>query len=199
MYATPACGQRVVIIGTSGSGKSTLARALAARLGVPAVELDGLFWGPDWTQTPLDEFRGRVAKALAGDRWVVDGNYSKARDLVWPRAQTLLWLDYSFPVVLARVTRRTARHIVLREPLWAGNRESLRKVFSRDSILVWMFRTYAKYRRTFPAVLDDPRYAHLTVLRLRSLRATRCWLASLPTHGTERAPLSASRTAGHMT
>ena len=205
MHTSPArgqqlsCGQRVVIIGTSGTGKSTLARALAARLGVEAVELDALFWGPKWTETPLDEFRARVAAALAGEGWVVDGNYSKARDLIWPRTQTLLWLDYRFSVVLWRLTRRTLLRVVLREPLWEGNRESLRTLFSRNSIVVWMLRTYAKYRRTFPGELADPRYAHMTVVRLRSPRATRRWLAALPTSSADRTPLPASRAEDHTT
>nr|MBF6590244.1 hypothetical protein [Ktedonobacterales bacterium] len=102
----PPPGQRIAVLGTSGSGKTTLAAALAHRLAVPHVELDALHWGPDWTPTPTAVLRERVAAALHGDGWVVDGNYSALRDTIWSRADTLVWLDYSLPLVLARLTRR---------------------------------------------------------------------------------------------
>ncbi len=89
-------GQRINVVGVTGSGKTTLARRLSDRLDIPHVELDALFWGPGWTETPDDVFRERVRQALAGERWVVDGNYSRIRDIIWPRADTIIWLDYSW-------------------------------------------------------------------------------------------------------
>jgi len=98
-------GRRINVCGTSGSGKSSLSRAIADRIGVPYVELDALHHGPNWTETPTDVFRERVAELITGDGWVVDGTYSKSRDLVWSRTQTVLWLDYPLPVILTRLTR----------------------------------------------------------------------------------------------
>lgn len=86
-------GRRVVVVGTTGSGKSTLAARLAASLGVPHVELDAIHHGPGWTERPVEEFRTMVADALAGDGWVVDGNYSRSRDLVLPQATDVVWLS----------------------------------------------------------------------------------------------------------
>src|SRR5437879_13025455 len=82
---------RVSVVGSTGSGKTTFARDLARRLGVPHVELDALNWGPSWTMVPVDVFKERVARAVEGDAWVIDGNYGGrgARDLVWPRADSL--------------------------------------------------------------------------------------------------------------
>jgi len=84
--------QRVSVVGTSGSGKSTLARELARRLGASWLELDSVYHLADWTPLDAAEFRARVAAVAAGERWVIDGNYSTVRDLVWARADTVVWL-----------------------------------------------------------------------------------------------------------
>src|ERR1017187_1525754 len=68
-----ACVRRVSVIGNAGSGKSALARALAARLGVPHVELDGIYHQPGWIPLAGEEFVRRVGAAAAGDGWVIDG------------------------------------------------------------------------------------------------------------------------------
>lgn len=170
--------QRIAVVGTSGSGKTTLARQLAGRLGVPHVELDALHWDANWTMAPLPVFRERVARALAGNAWVADGNYSKARDLVWPRAQLIVWLDYGLPVIFWRLFWRSLRRGMLREDLWNGNRERLRDQFcSRDSLFLWALQTDRRHRAEYVALLGRPEHAHLQLVQLRSPAATRMWLA----------------------
>jgi adenylate kinase family enzyme len=172
---------RVVVVGTSGCGKTTLAVALSQRLGVPHVELDALHWGPDWTETPTAVFREQVEATLCGDRWVVDGNYThKVRDLVWERADTLIWLDYPLPLAWVRVVRRTFRRIFTREELWNGNRERIRDLFSREALWFWVLTTHHRRRRRFAEFLAEPESGHLTVLRFRSSGETRQWLTKLP-------------------
>ena len=169
--------RRIVVVGTSGSGKTTMARRLAEGLGLPHVELDALHWGPGWTPPPIEEFRRQTAEALAGEAWTTDGNYSKVRDIVWGRAEALVWLDYALPVVLWRVTSRTILRVVRREELWHGNRESLRNSFmSRDSIILWALQTYRLRRKEYPVLFGRPEYSHLQVVHLRSVREARCWL-----------------------
>ncbi len=170
--------RRIVVLGTTGSGKTTLARRLAAWLGVPHIELDALHWGPGWTPVLTALFRERAAAATAGDRWVADGNYSAVRDIVWPRADTIVWLDYPLAVNLWRLARRSIRRGVTGEALWSGNRESLRGQFlSRDSLFLWALKSHGRKRREYPAQFVRPEHAHLAVVRLRSPRATRAWLA----------------------
>ncbi len=92
--------KRIAVIGTTGSGKTTLARQISNRLGIPHVELDALHWEPNWAEPSAEVFRDRVDRALRGDAWVVDGNYSIARDLIWTRAATIVWIDYALPLIL---------------------------------------------------------------------------------------------------
>ena len=180
--AVPTPGRRVVVVGTSGSGKTTMARRLAERLGVPHIELDALHWGPNWTEEPDEVFRERTVHALNGpDGWTVDGNYSVVRDIVWSRADTVVWLDYSLPLILWRLTRRTFSRAVLKEEIWHGNKENLRThLFTRDSLYWWVLTTYKKRRKQYPALFQDPEYAHLMKIRLRSASEANRWLASLP-------------------
>jgi adenylate kinase family enzyme len=82
-HVTPAGNMnRVVVIGTSCAGKTAFARSLACALSFPHVELDALFWQPNWTPRPSEEFRKLVAQELSQGCWVTDGNYSVVRDLV---------------------------------------------------------------------------------------------------------------------
>ena len=110
--------RRVVVIGTTGSGKTTLARELADAQGATHVEFDAYRHGPNWTETPDEEFCRLLAEALSGDRWVADGNYNVTRDTVWPRATAIVWLDLPFGLVFWRLLLRTLRRGILRETLW---------------------------------------------------------------------------------
>lgn len=169
--------QRIAIVGTTGAGKTTLARQLAGPLGIPPFDLDELYWGPDWTPAPRDVLRERVKAVAAGPAWIAAGNYSVVRDLLWTRADTLVWLDYPLPLVLGRLARRTLLRIITREVLWGGNRETWRaQFFSRDSLFVWAWHSHPRHRREYPALFTQPAYAHLTVVRLRSPRQARAWL-----------------------
>lgn len=175
-----ALGSRVVVLGVTGSGKSTLAAALGRALDAPHVELDALFWEPNWTQATDEAFRARLAEAIAGDAWVVDGNYTRGRDLVWPRATAIVWLDYPLPLVLARLFRRTVWRGVAGVELWSGNRERLwPQFFTRDSLFLWVLQKLPEHKREYPLIPTMPEAAGARFIRLRSARETRRWLAGL--------------------
>ena len=142
--------RRVVVFGTTGSGKSWLAERLAARHGLRLIELDALFWGPDWQPAPLELFRHRVEREIRDGDWIVVGNYGQVRDLTWRAADTLIWLDLPFPLVMWRLFWRTLRRSITRgEPV--GHRQhasrSVRSFFSRQSILLWAMKTHRKQPR----------------------------------------------------
>lgn len=154
-----------------------MARTLAQRLDLPHVEMDALHWGPDWTPAPVEAFRQKVSDALRGEAWVTDGNYSKTQDIVWARADTIVWLDYAFPVILARLLRRTLKRVIVREVLWNGNRETWRGAFfSRDSLFVWAVTTHARRRKRYQERFRDPANRHFEVVRLRSPKEAEMWL-----------------------
>ena len=106
--------RKVIVVGGPGSGKTSFAAALARDLGVQHVELDALWWAPEWTPVGELEFRSRVAAIVAGDGWVLDGHYldEGAVDLVWPAADTLVWLDLPRAIAVRRCLRRTTSRVV---------------------------------------------------------------------------------------
>ena len=170
---------RVVVVGSSGCGKSRFARDLAQLLGQPAVELDELQWAPNWTEKPEDEFRRLVSSAAAAPRWVVDGNYSRMRDVLWPRATTIVWLNFGFLTVFHRALRRTVQRILTNEPYWHGNRESVRRAFfSRDSILVYVVSTFHRRRRQYTELRASGKYSHLSWIVFRRPADARRFLAA---------------------
>ena len=171
---------RAAVVGVTGSGKTTLACRLAERFGIPRVELDALFWGPNWTPRPAETFARLVDAAIAGETWVVDGNYHLVRDRVWRRANALFWLDYSLPQILWQLTQRICRRTLTQEELWSGNREKgWRHLFTRDSLYLWALKTYGRRRKEYAALPHLPEYAHLAVVRLKTPAHTARWLAAL--------------------
>ena len=178
----PAVPRRIAVLGTTGSGKTTFSRRVAAAIGAPHVELDGLFHGPDWTPAERDVFRARVTAAIAGPAWVTDGNYSSfLRDLIWPAADLIIWLDYPFRIVIWRLFLRIMRRGIRREELWNGNRESLRAHFlTRESLLLWARKTHWAHRRDWPLVFASSEVAQVPVVRLRRPGDAEAWLRALP-------------------
>jgi adenylate kinase family enzyme len=173
--------RRVSVVGTSGAGKSTFAAALAGLLGVPWLELDSVYHQAGWTPLPVSEFRGRVAALTSGPCWVIDGNYSAVRDLVWARADTVIWLDLPKRTVMRRIVFRTLLRVAGRVELWNGNREHWRNFFTLDeqeSVIAWAWKTHGSRRVRYATALADPSASHLRVVRLRSPRAARRFLRS---------------------
>jgi len=171
---------RVSVVGTTGVGKTTVARTLAAKCSIPHVEVDALYWGPNWRPVPPDVFRDRIARVVAQDEWVLDGNFIVVRELVWQRVDTVIWLDYKLSTILCQLAGRTFSRVLGREVLWSGNQESFfETLLSRDSIILYAFRTYRRRRRTYSALTCDPRYRAIRFVRLRSPQETQDWLDSL--------------------
>ena len=162
--------RRISVVGTIGSGKTTFARKTSQLLSAPNIELDALHWEPNWVEAPNYLFREHVKQSLQVDSWVVDGNYHQVRDIVWKRADTVVWLDFLFRTIIARLASRTLRRIRTHEQLWNGNREHVRGLFTRDSVFLLAIRTYRRRRKQYHILLSKPENSHLTVVRLRSPR-----------------------------
>jgi adenylate kinase family enzyme len=175
----PPLGRRILVAGSTGSGKSTMARELAARLGLPYTEMDALFHGPGWVPRPT--FEADVEAVVAAPAWVLDSmGYESVRDLVWSRGETLVWLDFSRPLVMTRLLRRSFDRAANRRELWNGNSEGFRDWLSPEHPIRWAWTTFAARRALMLTRIADPRWSQLAVVRLRSPRDASAWVRGLP-------------------
>jgi len=152
---------RIVVIGATGCGKSTLAQKLAQRLDLEYIELDALYWKPNWVESSDEEFYARVEIATRAPRWALAGNYRAVRELVWSRAEAVIWLDYPLLIILGRLLRRILKRWLKKELLWGTNYESFwthLKLWSADSLIHWLFKTYWRRKREYTQLLALSEY-----------------------------------------
>jgi hypothetical protein len=152
---------------------------LADVLDASYVELDAIFHQPDWIDLKREEFQRRVKEVVQGDRWVIDGNYSAVWDIVWGRADTVVWLDPPYWRVMTRVIRRTLRRVIMRTELWNGNREPLSNLYSfnpQKSIIAWSAAHFGTYRERYGLAPHDPRWSGLRFVRLATRAEARDFL-----------------------
>jgi adenylate kinase family enzyme len=178
--------KRISVVGSSGSGKTTLARTVAAKLAIPHLELDGVYHQPNWEPLPDDQFRDAVRPLVAQDEWVIDGNYQRTgvQDVIWGRADTVIWLDLSKAMTMWRVTARSVRRGLVREELWNGNRESLTNLVHPNpeiNIVMWTWSRYAGTRERYELASTAEDWAQLHWIRLASQREIDAFVDSLET------------------
>lgn len=177
--------QRLAMVGASGSGKTTLGRWVEPYLALPFTDLDDVFWRPGWQPAPMEEFRADVERLTARPRWVMAGNYASCRDLVWRRADTLVWLDLPLPLTLWRTSLRVLRQARTREPICNGNRQTIAALLvGKDPLLWYAIKTVPMQRRQWPRLLTAPEHKHLVLHRLTSVGAVKRWQASAIEHRT---------------
>lgn len=168
---------RILVIGTSATGKTTFAKHLENILHIPRIELDELYWGEDWKPTLEEEFVRLVAGAIVQPNWVVDGNYSSVRDLLWSKATLIVWLNFNLPLAFWRGFKRTVGRCISRQTLWHGNRESFRQSFcSRNSILVWIVTTHRRRIREFTALRNSAQFPNARWVEFRRPSQAEKWL-----------------------
>ena len=172
--------KKILVTGSTGAGKTTLARVVAGRLAIPFHEMDVLaFSGPGWREN--EHLAQDVERITSGPCWVFDSlGYPQVRDLLWSRADTIVWLDYSRAVVMRRVLRRSAARTLLRRRIFGGNVETLASWFKSDHPAWWAWAHYPARRAEIAARCASPRFAPLEVIRLTSPREAAAWLAALP-------------------
>ena len=163
--------QRIAILGCSGGGKSTLARALSRTLDLPLIHLDALYWLPGWVERDQAEFRGLLTEVVAGERWVIDGNYTRTLDLRLPRADTIVVIDRPRLLCLWRVVWRWLTHLGrTRADMGADCPEKVDWEFIR---FIWTYPRRVAPRRDAAIAAHG---AHATLHRLTSDRQVRRFL-----------------------
>ena len=147
---------KIVIIGACGSGKTTLARQLSSKLDIASADLDDLHWRPGWVEADRQEFRHDIEQIVSKDKWIISGNYRKvSTELIWPYADTLIWIDYGFIRTLYQLLGRTYARVMDQQEICNGNYETLKQTFSKDSIILWYFQSYKERQKHAAELFDD--------------------------------------------
>ena len=171
--------KRIIVIGASGAGKTTLAKALAEKMDIPHFELDSIFHQKNWQPLDTIEFRNRVNKITEQQGWVICGNYftKLGGKEFWQKADTVIWCDYSFPLVFSRLVRRTFHRTVTRQELWNKNRESfITNFFTRHSVLFFMLRKWKEQRVRYGKLFKKSKLGTTNLVRLQSPSETEIFL-----------------------
>ena len=172
---------RIAIVGVTGCGKSFLAEQLAQEFSLDFIDLDALYWKPGWVECQEDEFRIKVEAATRTSRWALAGNYNKVRDIIWPRAEAVVWLDYPFFLVFRRLWKRTFQRWRNQETLWGTNYERLwpnLKFWSKESLFHWQVQSYRRHKSLYPQLFASPEYSHLQVFHFKQPTELEQWLNS---------------------
>jgi len=179
--------EKINVVGTSGSGKSTFAKRLAKQMSYPYIQLDELFWLPNWQETPDDEFFQKVAKALDRPNWVLDGNYKRTTPIKWKDVDVVIWLDYSFWLTFWRACKRAITRIITKKELWpgTGNIETWGRLFSKESVVWWTIITHHQNRFKYQALMEDPKFQRIRFYRLGRPKEAERFLATLKKSSTE--------------
>ena len=166
--------KKVLVIGCSGAGKSTFAKRIASKTALRYIATDPFYWGSDWKLVSDEKVLERVYRATSEETWILDGNFDSERKMVWQRADTIIWLDYSFLQVLTQVTRRNLALWLSQNPTWSGNRMTWKRAWSgiRHSV-----KSHRRKRLIYPdylASLDDIQVLHFT-----KSQEAEAWLTTL--------------------
>jgi adenylate kinase family enzyme len=169
--------RRILVYGVTGSGKTTLAERLGRVTGLPWTSVDDATWQPGWVLRPEEEQREIFAEVCARDAWILDSAYATWLDLALARAELIVGLDYPRWLSLGRLVRRTLARNLDHRPICNGNVETWRQTFSRDSIVAWHFRSFARKHERLVAWEADP--AMPPVVRLTSPRELEGWVEAV--------------------
>ena len=101
--------KKVIVIGCPGSGKSTFSRALHYKCGIPLYHLDMLYWNSDKTTVEEEVFLQRLSEVVAGEEWIIDGNFSSTMEMRFVECDTVFFLDYPTDVCLEGVRSRRGK------------------------------------------------------------------------------------------
>ena len=174
--------KRINVIGTSGSGKSHFSQLLASKLGINYIEMDAVFWLPNWQHLETEEFLEKLTPLLAQDAWVLDGNQSKTNSLKWQYADTIIWLDYGFFHTFKQILIRSFKRALTKNEIWqgTGNHESFkRNFFSKDSVVLWMLQNYWLTKKKYGQLFANNQLNNIHFIRFTSPKEAQQFLDTI--------------------
>lgn len=174
--------KKINVIGTSGSGKSTFSQLLAKKLNAKYIEMDLLYWQPNWQESNDNDFFEKLSTEIKSDSWVLDGNYSRSQSIKWKTADTIIWLDYGFFRTFYQVFFRSIKRAWNKNELWqgTGNRESFYKTFfHKNSIILWMLTNYHRNKLRYSVLMQNEAMKNKQFIRLKSPKEATYFLSEL--------------------
>ncbi len=171
--------KKIVIVGTSGSGKTCLGKKLSQISGLPQTDLDEIFWLPGWIESDRRELEQKISEKVNSDEWIISGNYNRVSDVIWQKANMMIWLDYPLLKIFWRCLKRSFRRIVTREICCNGNYETIKMLFSSKSILLWVLKTYRKRKKTYSKFFQDHNDSQIQLVRITNALDEKKFLDSL--------------------
>lgn len=128
-------GNKIVIVGVSASGKSTFTKKLASKVDLPATFMDAIMWKPGWVYIGDEETIKKLEEVSLTEKWIIEGYIStNARTFIFDRADTIIYLDYSFWISSWRYIKRWWKHRKNARPELEGSPEKFDFKFLK---LVW--------------------------------------------------------------
>lgn len=166
--------KKILVIGSSGAGKTTFSRNLSKLTGIEIIHLDKLHWKPNWTEPSKDDWKATLEKAMRGEAWIMDGNYSGTLDIRLPVCDTVIFLDMPPAVCVYRVLKRVASFYGKTRPDMAEN--CVEKFDWEFLKWIWDFenRSKPKMEKLLEQFKDEK-----TIVHLRSKREVEDFLAQL--------------------
>jgi adenylate kinase family enzyme len=169
--------RRILVYGVTGSGKTVAAERIGRMTGLPWHAVDDLTWDRPWVPVSLDEQRRRVNEICAQPEWILDAAYGQWLEIPLARVELIVALDYPRWVSLQRLVRRAVARSLDKRPICNGNTESLRYLFSRQSIVLWHFVSFSRKRERISAWMQQP--AGPVVMRFTRPAELERWMAGL--------------------
>jgi adenylate kinase family enzyme len=168
--------KRTIIFGSTGIGKTTMVKQIAAEFSLPVIDIDSLRREAGKSASPEETFLQLVSESVKRDTWVIDGSYTSVQDIVWPRAEAIIWLDFSFWVFLSRLIKRSLYRIFIRKKSEKPVKGRYQPAGERTSNYLRAIFTGKQRRNRYFATLYNSKYAHLHVIRLSSPEDAAMWL-----------------------
>ncbi|MEZ0325013.1 MAG: AAA family ATPase [Fimbriimonas sp.] len=157
--------KRILVYGVCGSGKTTFAKALSERTGIPWTSVDDMAWLPGWINTTEEYQREQAERICAAEEWILDTAYGKWIEIPLAKAELIIALDYPRWFSLQRLVRRTLARVIDKKYVCNGNIETWKNTLSKDSIILWHFKSWKRKRlriRAWAAAKDGPRVIAFT-------------------------------------
>ncbi len=145
--------RKIIVIGTSGCGKTTLASYLSKKLAIKNIDLDDLYWLPNWEHRSDEDFFNQITEVISSDEWIVCGNYLKFTKPIWKFADIIIWLDIPLSTCLWRALKRSLRRLLNKESCCNGNYESVARLVGKESILAWIWKTHLRRKISYNELL----------------------------------------------